>query len=167
MARLGVDIGGTHTDAILVDGEGAVWRGKALTTHQDYSDGILASVDHIASQMERPLRDVLGDVTHFVNGTTVGTNIVAELRGANVGLLTTRGFEQTLFLARMPRGSTLDLHKQLPLPELVRFRNIKGVPERIDRNGEVVVPLDEAATRSAIQGLVDSGVEEIAVCLLW
>lgn len=167
MARLGVDIGGTHTDAILVDGEGSVWRGKALTTHQDYSEGILASADHIASQMGRTLPEVLGDVTHFVNGTTVGTNVVAELRGANVGLLTTRGFEQTLFLARGPRGSTLDLHQQVPLPELVPFRNIRGISERVDRRGDVVVGLDEDGVRAAVRDLVDSGVDEIAVCFMW
>jgi N-methylhydantoinase A len=162
-----VDIGGTHTDAILVDNDGVVWRGKALTTHKDYSNGILASAEHIASQIGSPLSEVLSEVTHFVNGTTVGTNVVAELRGAKVGLLTTKGFEDTLFLSRMPRGSTLDLHKQLPLPELVGKDQIRGITERVDRNGDIVVELDEEGAREAIQSLLDEEVEEIAVCLLW
>jgi N-methylhydantoinase A len=168
MSRLGIDIGGTHTDAILVDDEGRMWRGKALTTHQDYSQGIIASVDHIAHRMDRQLDHVLSDVTHFVNGTTVATNVVAELHGAEVGLLTTKGFEYTLFIARMPRAATLDLHKQRPLPELVHQDRIRGIAERLDRNGEVAVALDDDEIRRATTDLVENhGVNEIAVCFLW
>jgi N-methylhydantoinase A len=168
VTRLGVDIGGTHTDAILVDDDGVIWRGKALTTHEDYSEGIIASAQNIADRMGIDLRDVLADVTQFVNGTTVATNVVAELHGARVGLLTTKGFEYTLFIARMPRGRTLDLHQQLPLPEIVPIDRIRGISERIDKSGAVVIPLDEEEVRAAAIDLVENhGVEEIAICLLW
>lgn len=168
MTRLGVDIGGTHTDAILVDEEGVIWQGKALTTHDDYSQGIIASAQNIADRMGAQLEDVLGEVTQFVNGTTVATNVVAELHGANVGLLTTKGFEYTLFIARMPRGRTLDLHRQLPLPEIVPIERIRGIPERVDSSGEVVVALDEREVRAAVIDLAENhGVEEVAICFLW
>lgn len=168
MTRLGVDIGGTHTDAILVDEEGVIWQGKALTTHDDYSKGILASAQHIAERMGAELEDVLRKVSQFVNGTTVATNVVAELHGANVGLLTTKGFEYTLFIARMPRGRTLDLHRQLPLPEIVPIDRIRGISERVDRTGDVVLPMDEDEVRAAAIDLVENhGVDEIAICFLW
>ncbi len=118
--------------------------------------------------MDSSLADVLASVTHFVKGPTVATNVVAELHGAIVGLITTKGFEYTLFIARMPRGKTLDLHKQLPLPELVPVVRIRGVADRLDRTGEVVVPLDAAAMRAAVTDLVaNHAVTEIAVCFFW
>lgn len=166
--QLGVDIGGTHTDAIVVDDAGAVWRGKGLTTYDDFSTGIMASVGHIADQMGRPLPEVLNGLTRFVNGTTVATNVVAQLRGARVGLIATKGFEHTLFLARMPRSKTLDLHEQRPLPEIVPQELICGVAGRTDKAGREVVPVNVEEVRKAARYLVeDQGVEEIVISLLW
>jgi N-methylhydantoinase A len=166
--QLGVDIGGTHTDAIIVDDAGAMWRGKALTTYEDFSAGIMASVGHIAEQMDRSQAEVLSGLTRFVNGTTVATNVVAQLRGARVGLIATKGFEHTLFLARMPRGKTLDLHQQRPLPEIVPQQLIRGVAGRIDKAGQEVVPVNIDEVREAARYLVeDENVEEIVISLLW
>jgi N-methylhydantoinase A len=169
---VGIDIGGTFTDCVAIDGGGQVYTAKASTTPQKLSDGVLAGFDTIAAAVaERhgiDERDVLGDIALFINGNTVATNVLAQLSGASLGLLTTKGFEDVTRIARSNRSSTLDNHQQLPLPELVARRSIAGINERIDRDGNVVVPLDEQEVREAARLLVEEhGVEAIAVAYLW
>lgn len=170
---VGVDIGGTFTDAVLLLRDGRTVIGKALTTPADPTAGALAAVTVAAANLGRDLPSVLGDAEWLAHGTTVGLNAILTDSGATVGLLTTEGFEATLPIAKINTILGLDeleqteaVHWEKP-PMLVPRSRIRGVPERIDTRGTVVRPLDEDAARTAIRQLGDQGVNSIAICLLW
>jgi N-methylhydantoinase A len=166
--HIGVDIGGTFTDAVAIDEGGRLYRAKAPTTPADYTSGILAALDGLAEETGAPLEELLGSTRLFVNGTTIVTNAVAELRGLRVGVITTRGFRDTLRIARSARTNDPDLQTQTPPPDIVRRDDIAEVDERVDSFGEVVVALDDDQVRDALRLLVDDhGCEALAVCFLW
>jgi N-methylhydantoinase A len=123
-----------------------------------------------------PVESLLGSTPLFLHGTTIVVNALVTGRGARVGLLTTKGFADTVFVARTMsrtaglRADQLHRYAQLkrPLPTIPVSKSLVGeVIERVDRNGEVLVPLDEDSVRDAVQGLLNEGAEAIAVCLLW
>ena len=91
---LGVDVGGTHTDLMLASPEGLV-RSKAFTTHGNYSEGIFNALDVASEQLGATTSEILPKCRAFVNGSTIVTNVITELRGAAVGVLITRGFKDT------------------------------------------------------------------------
>ncbi|NKQ56953.1 hydantoinase/oxoprolinase family protein [Amycolatopsis sp. K13G38] len=165
--QIGCDIGGTFTDVTAVDSNGTVYSDKSDTTPGDLSIGLLAALRNLAGRIGADLTDVLSRTTRFVNGTTVVTNSVAELRGAKVGLITTKGFGDNLLIARSARNANRDHHKQLNLPQIVPRERVAEVNERLDRKGKTIVPLSDEDARRAIGELVDQGVEAIAVSLLW
>tara|TARA_B100000686_G_scaffold83982_1_gene90744 strand:+ start:1403 stop:3466 length:2064 start_codon:yes stop_codon:yes gene_type:complete len=160
---IGVDVGGTFTDVVLVSGEGRQRIAKAVTTPGDYSTGILNGV-----------RDILGDgepsdVERFILGTTVATNAVIEQKGARTAVLMTAGFEDTLEIGRQKRSVLYDLFLDPETPNFLAPRRQRlGIRERIDASGGVVTPLDEDQVRRAITDLVDQhGIEAVAVCYLF
>lgn len=166
-AFIGVDVGGTHTDVIVVR-DGGVTRAKALTTPEDLSIGVLESIGVAAEMIEISRAELLADTQRIVNGTTVVTNAVTELRGRRVGVLVTRGFRDTFRIARGPRLNVSDDHAQHNVPAVVPWERIYEVTERLDYAGEEISPLDEDAVRSAAKELVEEhGVEAIAICFLW
>ncbi|RSD10252.1 hydantoinase/oxoprolinase family protein [Amycolatopsis eburnea] len=165
--HIGCDIGGTFTDVVAIASDGTVFADKADTTPADLSAGLLAALENLAGRVGLPLPGLLGATTRFVNGTTVVTNSIAELRGATVGLVTTKGFGDNLLIARSARNAHRDNHKQVNLPQLVAREHVVEVEERIDRKGRAVVPLTEAEARRAVGALVAAGVDSIAVSLLW
>jgi N-methylhydantoinase A len=165
--QIGCDIGGTFTDVVAVAGDGRVWADKAFTTPDNLAEGLVAALRNLARGVDVPLPDLLGATTRFVNGTTVVTNSIAELRGARVGLITTRGFGDNLLIARSARNAHRDPHRQVNLPQVVSRDRVVEVTERIDRRGEVVVGLTEREARRAVEEVVAAGVEAIAVSLLW
>ena len=160
--RIGVDIGGTFTDLVMLDEEtGQVTLVKLSSTPADPSVGF-------AQVVARALRDagVAAElVNYLVHGTTVATNAIIESKGARTALLTTAGFRDVLEIARQIRPRLYDLFCDKPTP-LVPRRLCLGVPERLDYLGQVLEPLDEAAVRKTVEKLVDAKVESIAVCLL-
>ena len=163
-SRLGIDVGGTFTDLLLLnDSTGEIRLLKTPTTPRDQSVGILTGVEKILSQAGVPPADI-GALLH---GTTVSTNVVLEEKGAKVGLIVTRNFEQVLHMARSqtpgPRAGWMIMIKPDPLADLERTR---GVPGRIDARGEIVEPLDEESVRATVAELVEAGVESITVSLL-
>src|SRR5262245_41359755 len=162
---IGVDIGGTFTDCYATDGT-RDWRGKAPTTPRALADGLLAALDVVAAEIGRPLSAVLADTRHFALGTTAVTNCLAQQAGPPTGLLVTRGFAD---LWPMARGHRLGVDgMSVPLPTLVPRRRIAEVDERVDRDGRVLVPLDEGQARAAARRLVvDEGATSLAVCFLW
>lgn len=165
---VGIDIGGTFTDIVSIDDQGVVIRAKSLTTPGDLSAGVLNSVHRLSEKLDQPVDDFLGSVSLVVNGSTIATNVMAQLRGAKLGLITTQGFEDTVRIARSYRFNSYDLHKQVAPPELVARKATIGITERIDYKGQVVVPLDEEEVRTAVRHLVDDlGVESIAISFLW
>jgi N-methylhydantoinase A len=160
--RMGVDVGGTFTDFVLVDeARGRVLTGKRLTTPDDPGRAIL---DGIARLLDEAGSGI-GDVRQVVHGTTLVTNTVIERRGARIGLITTRGFRDSLEMGREMRYDLYDLALEKPEPLVPRPRR-HVVTERLDAQGNVLLPLDEAEARAAARALGAQGVEAVAVCLL-
>jgi N-methylhydantoinase A len=161
--RIGVDVGGTFTDAVLIDGT-ALWTAKSPTTG-NFVDGVLAACELAAKRSGRSLAQVLPQVSRFGLGTTAVTNAITSRRGVRVGLLITKGFEETLHLSR---GHVV--HDDLRLShgfEVADIEDIAGIDERIDRHGAVLKPLDVAEIETAVERLVDHGIQALAVSFLW
>jgi N-methylhydantoinase A len=160
--RLGVDVGGTFTDATLIeDRTGDIRIAKVLTTPADPSQGFSAAVDRIIADNEV----TPGDIGMLVHATTVATNAIIEGKIAKTALITTHGFRDMLEIARQIRPSLYDTQFNKP-PPLVPRELCFGIPERLDAQGEVLVPIDEEGVRNAARLLHDEGVEAIAVCFL-
>jgi N-methylhydantoinase A len=167
--HVGVDIGGTFTDVVVFTDAGSQHRAKGLTTHGEYGRGIVDVLEAVATrEMGISLSDMLGRTRSFVNGTTIVTNAVAELRGSRVGLIVTQGTRDTLRIARAPRTNDYNMQTQVSLPDLVAREAIVEVRERVDYSGEVVVPLAPEAAEAAVRRLVEEQeIDALAVCLLW
>lgn len=156
--RVGVEVGGTFTDLILIDDDGLVAAtAKVLSTLGDPAAGVLDAL--------RRLDALQLDNLPLVHGSTVATNAILERRGAHVGLLVTAGFRDLLELQRQDRETIYDIHYQKPEP-LAGPDVVGEIPERIDAQGTVVIELDEPGARRAIAELVERGVTSFAVCLL-
>lgn len=162
--KLGVDVGGTFTDVLLIEtGSGTIHTAKVPSTPDDSSIGVL---NGIARVCELAGVDPTA-ISHVTHGTTVATNAVLTGRGARVGLITTRGYRQILQIARsyVPGGlgGWVIYDKSDPMAPLECTREI---PERIGADGSVVEPLDEAATRTALEELAGQGIEALTVSLI-
>src|SRR5262245_25861276 len=166
MPRVGVDVGGTHTDLVMIDeAQGRIILHKVPTTSTDPARGTLDALTDACAQAGILPRDI----DYFMHGTTVATNIALEHKGAKCGLITTEGFRDILLIARHKRPQTFSLQLDLPWQQhpLVPRRYCIGVRERIVPPGRVLVPLDENGVRRAVRRLVAEGVEAIAVCFLF
>jgi 5-oxoprolinase (ATP-hydrolysing) len=160
--RIGFDIGGTFTDFILLDAaRSEIQLHKCLTTPQDPSIGAL----HGLGELVANAGIALSDVDEIVHGTTLVTNALIERRGARLGLITTQGFRDILEMGTEQRYDIYDLFLKYPEP-LVPRRHRLEVPERMDRDGAAVTPIDLEAVRVAARQLKADGVEAIAVCFL-
>jgi len=161
-ARIGVDIGGTFTDLVLVDETtGAVRVGKLLTTPKEPAQAVEQGVAALLHEAGRAPATV-GAVIH---GTTLATNALIERKGARTGLLTTAGFRDALEIGREGRYDMYDLFIDPPAPLVPRQLRLE-VTERMLADGSVLTPLDASSAREAIGALVTQGVEAIAICLL-
>jgi N-methylhydantoinase A/oxoprolinase/acetone carboxylase beta subunit len=167
MLRVGVDVGGTHTDLVLIDEERSkVSVHKVPTTVGDPSLGAIIGLQDLCRQAGV----TPAEIDYFMHGTTIATNIILEHNGAKCGLITTEGFRDILHIARHKRPHNFSLQLDLPWQkrELVKRRHRLTVSERIAGPvGEVLVPLDEDAVRRAARELVAQGVESIAVCFMF
>ncbi|OGP59233.1 MAG: hypothetical protein A2162_09725 [Deltaproteobacteria bacterium RBG_13_52_11b] len=174
---IGVDTGGTFTDVVIMDDEGHFCFDKAFSTPKDPARGVIAALENCAKliQPKANMNNVLSQTRRFCHGTTVSTNALIQRKGARVGLIMTKGFEDTLIITRGPMGRSLGIspaeamdfiHTERAVP-LVPKSLIRGVSERVDVDGEVILPLNEEDALKMARELVDSGVESIAVCLLW
>src|SRR5437899_11527795 len=167
MARVGVDVGGTHIDFVLIDDKrGEMVVHKVPTPARDPSTGAMEGLLELCRQAAI----APGEIDYFMHGTTIATNIVLEHNGAKCGLITTEGFRDVLHIARHKRPHNFSLQLDLPWQkhELVPRRARKTVRERIaGGDSAVLVPLDEDAVRRAARELRAAGVESIAVCFLF
>lgn len=171
---IGVDIGGTFTDCAIVGPDGSVVTGKAPTTPDDRSRGFFDSISVAARKLETSLEGLLASSQRLVHGTTTGTNAIVARHGASLGLVTTAGHGDLMFLMRgsgrtsgLPADELLDVpstHKPEPL---VNRDRIFEINERIDVDGDVVIALEEEAVRQAARKLLTLGVESVCVSFLW
>ena len=166
-AFIGVDVGGTHTDVSVAIGE-RVERGKALTTYDDFSRGVLEAVEVAAKEFGLSLSELLGRTKLFINGTTVVTNTITTLRGSKVGVLVTSGFKDAFRIAGGVRSSEIDDHLQVNVPDLFDRRAIGEIDERIDWSGSVLVPIDLEQVKVEAKRLVEEfDIDALAICFLW
>src|SRR5205809_2688232 len=162
--QIGVDIGGTFTDIVALDGEGRLALAKVPSTPKDLLDGIGAAVGKVLALAGAPP----GDVERFTHGTTIATNAVLEQKGAVTAMLTTEGFEDVLELGRQKRSRMYDLDMDPETPTFVApRRRRRGIRERLDARGGVLVPLDEEQVRRQVAALQRDGAQAIAVCYLF
>ncbi|MEO0783051.1 MAG: hydantoinase/oxoprolinase family protein, partial [Pseudomonadota bacterium] len=160
--RVAVDIGGTFTDTVLMDGgETILATTKTPTTPQNPTLGALDGVRHVMTQAGLDWAQVTG----FVHGTTLATNALIERRGAKVGTITNEGFRDILDIAYERRYSQYDINLQKPDLIVPRDR-AWTVAGRMDVRGQEITPLDEAAVPKLVEALRDAGIEAIAICLL-
>ncbi len=171
---LAVDVGGTFTDTAVIDSEGRVSSAKAPTTLGDPAQGVIASLSNAARGLGLETRGLLEATDRLQLASTVATNALLTHRGPTTGHLTTLGMEDNLGIGRLRLKSVgLDRRAKLeparlekPRP-IVPRRLVRGVIERIDFRGRVLVPLDRESVLRAVDELVHAGVEALSVCLLW
>ena len=157
--RIGIDIGGTFTDLVALDeATGALVDTKALSTPHDLLEGILRCVDQAGTR--------LADCRLVIHGTTIGINALLERKGALTGLITTEGFRDVLEIGRGNFLRMYDVLYRRPASLVPRGRRLE-VSERVTAQGEVLIPLDEAAVRDAARRLGEAGVESVAVSFLF
>ncbi len=172
--HIGVDTGGTFTDVIVIDTDGNVVIGKAETTPGKFEEGVLNAITDAGEKVGLGLKELLKHTESFVQGTTVGTNILINRNGVKTGMITTKGFEDTTHIMRAigridglsPEETRHSAIVKKPVP-ISPKRLIKGVAERFDSFGNEVVPLNREELVKATRELVDEGVESIAICFLW
>jgi N-methylhydantoinase A len=159
-ARLAVDIGGTFTDLAL-ERDGRRTTAKVLTTPAAPEQGVMAGIRTILKAAG------LGpaDISIVIHGTTLATNAVIERKGAKTALITTEGFRDVLALGNESRYDQYDLNITLPEPLVPRYLRLP-VPERLDNEGKVLLPLDEAAVRALVPLLRREAVQSVAVGFL-
>ena len=163
--RIGVDVGGTFTDFLVVDEAGNAGIFKTSTTPEDPSVGFFRGLEKAALQHGVSLDTFLQQVETIVHGTTITTNATLTGDGANTGFITTKGFRDVL---NMRRGlKERQFEKYAPPPALVERSHIRAVEERINVTGDILTPLNEADVRSAAQYFREEGIEAVAVSFLW
>lgn len=172
--NLGVDIGGTFTDCVVVDEAGELTIGKALSTPDNFAVGVLNAVRDAANSLSMASEEALLRVAKlFFHGCTVGDNTLLTRSGAKTGLITTKGFADSIFMmrGRMTEGLTeaeTAHFYALAKPEPIVPRTlVREVTERIDYKGAIIVDLDLEEAADSVEKLVSEGVSSIAVSLLW
>jgi N-methylhydantoinase A len=171
---LGVDIGGTFTDLVLMDDAGAISTTKSLTTPGELATGVFNAIRLAAEAKGMTSEELLARVQKFGHGTTQATNALIERTGAVTGLLTTRGFGDTIGLQRL-MGFTaamsvdqLGWYSRRRYPDPIVPRELRReIAERVDYAGQVLRPLDEAGVRNAVEELTDLGAQTFAITFLW
>jgi N-methylhydantoinase A len=171
---VGVDVGGTFTDCVLVDEKGGVLTDKSFTVPGNPGEGMVNALENVAQSHQLSVNTVLRDSRAVAIGTTSLTNKLITRGGAKVGLITTRGHEDAVLVGRIISKSDglSDAEKSdvrfWSKPEPIVQRSlIRGINERVDYKGAVLVPLDEAEVLRVAGEMLAEGVEAIAVCLLW
>jgi N-methylhydantoinase A len=163
--RLGIDVGGTFTDATIVDGaSGRIFSAKAFTTPADRSHAVIEAIETVMAEAGLA-RESVRDIVH---GSTTGTNALIERTGARTGLLTTAGFRDVLEIGRVmrPMEGIYDMSVDRPPPLVPRRRCLEAI-ERIGPQGEIIVPLDVTSVERAAESFARQEVEAVAICFLF
>ncbi len=157
-ARLAVDIGGTFTDVVLELADGERLTTKLLTTYPHPGEAVLTGIDQVIRQ------SVLspGDIGLIIHGTTLATNALIQRRGAKTALLTTAGHRDALEMAHEDRFEQYDINIDRPRPLVPRYLRLP-IRERMDRNGRVLIPLDQSSIENALTVLDQHNIESVAI----
>ena len=159
--RVGIDIGGTFSDLVVLTADGRI---ETLKVSSAPDRLIPALLDGLRTLLDRAGL-VAGEAEAVVHGTTVATNAILEYRGARTALITTRGFRDVLEIRRLRVGRLYDLGWEKPA-SLVPRRLRREVTERLDAAGRVVTPLDEDEAAGVIDAVLAEGIETLAVVLV-
>ncbi|MCW3473218.1 hydantoinase/oxoprolinase family protein [Limobrevibacterium gyesilva] len=162
---IGIDVGGTFTDVVAVDSDGAVTTAKAATTPADQSEGVIAGLRLLGERLGLELGALLAATERIVHGTTVATNALLEGKGARVGLLTTEGHRDVIEMREGLKPERYDLRMAPPPPLVPRARRLP-VRERLRADGSVETPLDPTSLAAAVDALAEQNVDAVAVCFL-
>ncbi len=168
MYKITIDVGGTFTDAMVLDESGGIRQFKSPTTYPDPSVGFMNALELAAAAHGRDLPALVADVDVLIHGTTLATNALIDGSGAKVGMLTTRNFRDVLEIRRGHKNvgtSMYDVFQPPYKPLVPRARRLE-VAERVLHDGSVLQPLVEEEVRAAAARLADDGVEAVAICFL-
>ncbi len=173
---VGIDIGGTFTDCVAVRDDGRIYTSKTLSTHSTSPvEGLVRGLELLAAEAGIGYRDLLAGADRVSHGTTIGTNLVVERKGADVALLATRGHGDALAMMRgngrtagVPVDRVFSVHETDKPKPLVPRARVAEIVERHAADGTVLTPLDEVQARAAIESLLAQGdVDAIAIALIW
>lgn len=163
--RVGVDVGGTFTDLVLVDARGAVRALKSPSVPANPTEGVLAAVELAAQSLKSSVKTFLTNTNLFVHGSTVATNTLLEKKGAKVGLLVTEGFRDSLEIRRSIRENVWDHRRPFPQVLVPRYLRLP-VKERMEPDGSVRIAFDRDSVADAARVFAEEGVEAVAICFL-
>ncbi len=166
MYRIGIDVGGTFTDFVLARPDGSIRLHKSPTTPGDQSEGVLQGMEQLARAEHLTLAELLETTAAIVHGTTSADNTLIQMSGAVTGLITTQGHRDEIELRRGFKEDIWDPALPPPVPIAQRRRRI-GVSERLDYEGQVLVPLDEDGVRAALRRLKQLGTQSLAVVFMF
>ena len=159
--RLGIDIGGTFTDIVCLDGSGRLLTRKVSSSVDNYARAIVEALAGLVAEGAF----AGADIAELRHGTTVASNAILEGKGARTGLIATEGFRDILEIRNLRMPRLYDIAWQKPPPLVPRYLR-RTVAERMTHDGKVQAPLDPAEAEAAVRRLLDEGVEAIAVALL-
>jgi len=166
--RVCIDVGGTFTDCLVMDETGLLQKFKASTTPSDPSIGLMNTLKKAARHYGADIGEFLSQIEVLVHGTTLATNILINERGTKAGMITTKGFRDSIEMRRGIKPIDVSLYNLFIPPNrplIPRSRRI-GVEERALVDGSIMTPLNEQEVRSAVNKLQAQGVKSIAVCFL-
>jgi N-methylhydantoinase A len=169
-----VDSGGTFTDCVALSDAGVITRAKAPSTPPEFERGVLDAVERVAARIGVEMRELLADTVVFAHGTTVATNALITHTGAKTALITTTGHEDAIVIGRtvqkvagLSEEELIDVARLRKADPLVPRQRIYGVQERVDRRGDVVVPLRVERLEEIGRRMSAESIEAVAVSLLW
>ena len=171
---IGVDVGGTFTDAVFIGADGALLSSKTPSTPTDYGEGVLTAIERLAWEMDVPVEHLLAETDYVAHGTTSSLNALVMGNVPDVGFITTKGHRDSIFIMNVegrylgrPQHELQDIMRHSKPRPIVRRKMAREVTERIDRAGGVIVSLDEEEARQVIRELLADGIRAIAISLLW
>ena len=165
MYKIGIDVGGTFTDIVVQTDDGALSQGKVPSTPGRESEGVLAALSLMGERVGESLSAFLSQTSVINFGTTVATNAMLQHKGVPVAMITTAGFRDIVELRRGYKEVLFDI--RLAPPQAIVPRQWRlGVAERIDAQGDVIIPLDEAAVRAAAEKIKNDNIQSVAICFL-
>ncbi|WP_138935394.1 hydantoinase/oxoprolinase family protein [Roseovarius arcticus] len=163
--RIGVDIGGTFTDLVIVGNTGSVYAFKVPSNAANPTDGVIAAIELAARSQNCSVEKLLSETEHFVHGSTIATNTLLERKGSCVGLLTTKGFRDSLEIRRGLRENVWE--HRTPAPEVLVPRYLRlPIDERVSADGQIIREVDATTVSEAAEVFRQEGVEAVAISLL-